>query len=224
MAKEQSIQSRVLAVIRANGKLSVRSLRAALGLEGEKGYARISRAAQDLEQAGYVRRVAPATYQFIGVPKDLDYAGTQRRIVRIIRIRTKRNAPFTARKLAEMAECSINWAQRYVLYLRKQGYLESVGFDRVGRCMVKAPTYLAPAEKLNDDWPAMRRISQTKLIDVKVAELREMAYQVANECSADKKTLQKLTDQLRQMIDLAETIIGEKRGRLDKKTTANERE
>ncbi|MBW2052736.1 MAG: MarR family transcriptional regulator [Deltaproteobacteria bacterium] len=208
-----STQSRTLDAIRANGQMTVKELQEALLLPGAKGYARISKAAQDLMKAGYVERIAPATYRYLGEPRDLDYLQTQKRMVRIIRIRTKRREPFTARKLAELSDCSADWAKRYIKRLLTSGHLEKVSYELLGPSRVKAPTYLAMDEKLNEEWPTMRRQKKTSKLDHAAKKIREMAYQAAANCQADRESLIATAVCLRGMISLIqETLEAKKNG------------
>jgi len=187
---EGSTQSRVLEAVRAAGEMTVKGLQAALSLPGEKGYARISRAAQDLMKAGYIHRAAPGTYRYAGEPRDIEYCTRQRRMARVIRIRTTRHEPFTARELAELAEVSLDWSQRYISFLVQQGFLETAGVKRVGPSRVKAPVYLASLGRLNDDWPVLRRQRRTAGLDTVAARIREGALTLARDCRASRESLE----------------------------------
>lgn len=187
-----STQSRTLDAIKASGEITIKGLQAALGLDGARGYARVSMAAQSLMKAGYIERSAPGTYKFIREPQDMDYSGAQRRMVRVIRIRTRKRSPITARALSELAGCSLDWAKKYLTFLSKQDFIERVGFERVGPCKVKAAAYLGNDERLNEDWPALRRNKKTSEIDGLVERLRGMAFSAAEKCEADEGKLMSL--------------------------------
>ncbi|MBW2062624.1 MAG: hypothetical protein JRI95_13835 [Deltaproteobacteria bacterium] len=207
VTREGSTQSRTFEAIKASGEITIKGLQEILGMPGSKGYARISHAARDLMLAGYIERTAPATYKYVREPKDLDYAKAQKRMVRVIRIRTRRQEPITARKLSELSDCSLDWSRRYVNYLVKNGYLERTGFERVGQSKVKASVYLGVESKLNDDWPSIKRQRKTAKLDRITAKIRERALTVARECQASRESLAVTADHLRDMISLIENAL-----------------
>lgn len=202
----KSIQARVREAIKAHGEISIKGMQEALGIPGPKGYSRITVAARDLMRRECIKRTSPGTYAYVGEPKGLDYSRAQRRMIRVIRIRTKRSAPFTARQLAELAECSHDWTKRYLTFLKKEGYVAAVGAVRVGPSRVKTPVYLAVPEKLNEEWPAMRRNKKTSDIDAIASKIRETAYKVARECDADAGSLKKAMGDLREMVEILESF------------------
>jgi len=204
--KERSVQTRVREVIKAHGEISIKGMQQALGLPGPKGYSRITQAARDLMRRGYIKRTSPGTYAYVGEPKGLDYSRARRRMIRVVRIRTKRSAPFTIRQLSELAECSYDWAKLYINFLRKEGYITAAGVARVGPTKVKTPVYLAVPEKLNEEWPAMRRKKQTSDIDAIASKIRETAYKVARECDANAGSLKNALGDLRGMVEVLETF------------------
>lgn len=203
----RSLQSRVLEAVKAAGKMSIIEVRNILELSGSNGYARISNVMRDLMRAGYFERVARGTYAWRGEPKDLDYAQAQRRMVRIVRIRTKRREAFTVRKLAELSGCSVDWSRRYVAFLVKQKLLERTGFESVGVSQVKAPLYLAAESRLNEEWPAMHRKKRTSDIDAVAERIRKMAIKINRECQATTASLKVMTGYLRAMADIAEKVL-----------------
>ena len=200
-----STQSMLLDVARVNGQITLKGLQSALGFEGANGYARISRAALDLMKSGHLVRVAPGTYRYVEKRTDLDYSKGQSRMVRVIRIRTKMQEPFTSRKLSELSDCSLDWSKRYVRFLFDKGLLIRVGFERAGR--TKAPSYLGVEDRLNEDWPAMRRRKKTSEVDSMLEQVREKAYQVARVCQADPESLQFIRGALSHMADLVENVM-----------------
>jgi hypothetical protein len=189
--------------------MTIKGLQAALELPGPKGYDRVSRAIRDLKRARFIERTGRGTYRYVGEPEDLDYTRSQKRMVRIIRIRTKRREPFTARKLSELSESSLSWAKRYIRLLVKKGYLKNVGFERIGRSKVRAPVYLADDTRLNDAWPAMRRQKKTAEIDDALSRIREMAYQVARDCEANRESLVSVSNLLKSMSTEINSVLVE---------------
>jgi len=202
-----SLQSRVLEAIRAAGEGGIRvvTIRDQLGLDGPNDYPRISNACRDLARTGRVKKVAAATFEYVGEPKDLNYTTSQRRMVRVIRIRSKRREPFTVRRLSELAGCTLDWAQRYAKFLREKGFIEKAGMVTVG--CTRAPVYLAVDEKLNDEWPALRRQKKTRAVDNDVAKLREMAFRIGRELKADKESLKFYAGYTEAMLDAINSIL-----------------
>ncbi|MBW2090933.1 MAG: hypothetical protein JRI34_02265 [Deltaproteobacteria bacterium] len=207
--QEGSTQARTFEAIKAAGEITIRGLQEALGLPGSKGYARISHATQDLVRAGYIKRTSPATYKFVRGPRDLDYSQAQKRMVRIVRIRTRRHEAFTARILSELSGCSLDWAKRYISFLLKSGYLERVGYTRTGPKNSKAAAYLGVEERLNDEWPAMRRRAKTSELDEAVARVKALAFRVAREVVGTRESLRWASGYMQGMVDIIEEALSE---------------
>ncbi len=208
--RKDSIQSRVREAIKAAGTITIKGLQEVLALEGDEGYARISRACTELKKSGYVEKTGQGTYSFVKEPRGLDRAKVQKRMARIIRIRTNRHDPFTVATLSELAACSRYWAKRYVTFLAKRGFLERVGSQRVGLSRVKAPMYLGVREKLNEEWPAMTACERSRETEERIQKIRTIAIEVARECDANKKTMGKIIEKRRSAISVAEEIIDQR--------------
>ena len=208
--KEGSTQSLTLQAIKASGETTVKALQETLGLDGEKGYARVSRATQDLRKAGYIEKTAPATYRYVGTPLDLKYSKGQIRMMRLIRIRTKRGEPFTARLLSELADVSLDWSKRFVQFQVRQGFLYREGTTRVGPSRVPTPVYLGSPEKMNDEWPVMRRWKRTAGLDNQAARLREAAFSLGRDVRGTRKSLLSAADRLDQLArEVRESLISD---------------
>lgn len=164
-----SLQSRVFAAIKAAGEIGAKDLRDALGITESKDVDRVAYAIKDLRKAGHIVRTGRARYRFGRERKDIEYVDGQRRMMRVIRIRTKKAEPFSARTLAELADISRDWAVRCVRFLVREGFMERVGVEHVGPSRVRAPVYLAVEGKLNDEWPAYRREKVRRLEDERVS-------------------------------------------------------
>ncbi len=207
--RPNSTQSRVYETIKAAERMTIKGLQEVLGLPGPKGYARISRACCELMKGGYIARVRPGTYEYAGEPKDLEYMKTQQRMMRVIRIRTRRREPFSVTRLAELSECSRYWAKRYVTFLARKGFIERVGFERVGANRARAGLYLGVEEKLNTDWPCMKRRAKTAHLDEKVAEVRRLALQVSRECDSNRAALKETIGKLWAAIGIAQKALSQ---------------
>ena len=198
--KEGSTQSRVLELLKLNKEISIKELQVVLDFYGPRGWARISNAIQSLLKAGYVERVSRGTYCYKGELKDLDYCKGQNRMARVMKIKTKQMEPFTVRKIAELSDCSLNWAKRYIKFLLTKVYLKRVGFARAR--FTRVPIYLATDDKLYEDWPAMRRHRKTSETDKAVTSIRETAYKVGRDLQTNRESLTKAIDDTRNMLDM----------------------
>ena len=170
-----STQSRVRGLLKAiNEPMRLVVIRDRLGFEGDLGYARINKAVGDLVKRGEVKKYAPGRYRWVGAVPDTEYCKKQKRMQRVMWIRSKKGEPFTARKIHELAECSIYLAKEYVTFLRKKGFIYQAGRARTtGRGY--ASTYLAVEEKLNSEWPVMRKQGKTAIIDECIEKLQALA-------------------------------------------------
>jgi soluble cytochrome b562 len=210
--REGSTQARTLEAIKAGGQITIKGLQAILDLPGAGGWARISHAIRDLSRTGYVERCGRATYRYLGEPEGLDYAAGQKRMVRVIRIRTRRREPFTARQLAELAEVGLDWAKRYLSFARKQGLIGQRGMTNTA-ANVRAKLYLGVEESLNEEWPALRRQAKTEQLDNAVSEIRKETIRMAGDCRACRETLTGMRDGMVRLIasiDAALALIKEK--------------
>jgi len=205
--REGSTQSKVFDIIKANREMTVKGLQTAMNLPGQDGYNRISTACQSLKRAGSVRKSGKGTYRFVKEPGDIDYCRTQQRMIRVIRIRTKRQEPFTARVLSELTDSSLDLAKRYIVLLKKEGFIEAVGKTRVGKSNVPTPVYLANEDKLNDEWPAKRRRRKTSEMDEIVINIRDIAYRIARECEANRESIMAIDEHLKTMTDLTRKAL-----------------
>lgn len=187
--REGSLQSQTLNVIRATGRISLKGIQRVLALPDPADHERIKHAVLNLVKGGHVERVAPATYAYTDKQSDLGYKNAQYRMARVIRIRTVRGEVFSARKLAELADCGCDWSQRYVRFLLSKGILEKRGHEKVGPNKTKAALYLALEEKLNTDWPTLRRTGRIAELDNIVCEIRSKAFEIGRSCFGEKGSL-----------------------------------
>lgn len=206
MTREGSTQSRTLEAIKTSGEITVKGIQSLLQLPGPEGYARICHAVRDLTRAGYIERSGRAQYRYVGEPKGLDYADGQKRMVRIIRIRTKRSEPVTARQLAELAEVSFDWAKRYIALGMRHGYLERVGTARTG-ANIPVRLYQGVQDKLNDEWPVIKRHAKTEEVDQAVANVREMSLKIAHQCNGWLRTMLEVKETLGTMMAAVDRAI-----------------
>jgi hypothetical protein len=201
-----STQSQVLEVIRECGDIRIKNIQQILGLPNENGYARVARAINDLMKAGYIKRPTYGRYRYVGVPQDIDYAKAQKRMARVIRIRTRRSEPFTARSLAELSDCSPGWSGRYINFLIRKGFLEKAG-DETSPNKIKATTYLALEEKLNIEWPVMKRNVKAQNLDRLVSRIRAGAFQIGRSCEANKSSLTATREALKGITDMVDECL-----------------
>ena len=202
-----STQSKVRGVLRAFGEpMRIVEIRALLGFEGPAGYARVNKAIRDLVKRGEVEKCGTGKYRWAGKLPDSAYCKKQKRMQRIMWIRSKKAQPFTARKVHELAECSIYLAKEYITFLRRKGYLEQIGKKQTtGRAV--APTYRAVQETLNDPWPVMRKQGKAALIDECIEKLQALAANLFRMEDISRETLlnlKKTAHELAEQIDECE--------------------
>lgn len=174
--KKESLQSMVREAIAARGRMTVRELRDLFGLEGERGYQRVAGALRDLARAGYVERCGEGAFRWLGDPPDLAYSQAQVKMARLIHIRTRKGKPFTTTDLAEVAECSADWAKRFISMLKRKGFI--LGTEHLAGKRSTRPSYLATEEALQvkpEHWPGIKRKMKTRAGDKTIALLSEMA-------------------------------------------------
>lgn len=178
-AQPESLQSRVREAVKGAGDMTVKQCRKVLGMEGYHAWARISGAMKDLARSGYIKKVLPATYQWVGEPTDLAYREHQLKMARYMAIRTKKNEPFSAHDVSRVTECSYDWSKRYITALKDKGLLACAG--RVKGKTAPIPVYLATeaAMRVNpEDWPGIRRQQGTKIVDEVREEVRNLAASI----------------------------------------------
>ncbi len=207
-----STQSKVFEAIKVAGETTVKALQEVLAMPGELGYARIYRTTYELMRAGYINRSAPGTFKYVRSPKDIDYSKSQKRMMRVIRIRTRRNEPFTARVLSELADCSPHWSQRYIHFLVSKGLLVRVGYLSTSPNKAKMPTYLALEEKLNEEWPVLKRQRKTEALDKISAEIRAKALNIGRTCQSDTSSLIEVRESVQTLLKLVEDGLSVARG------------
>lgn len=199
-----SLQSQTLNVIRASGQISLKGIQCALGRSEPGSSQRIKHAVLNLVKGGHVERMAPAIYAYTGRRGDLGYKNAQHRMARVIRIRTVRGEVFSARKLAELADCSWGWSQRYIHFLLGKGILEKRGYEVVGPTKTRAAVYLALTEKLNTEWPILKRTGRIEELDNIVCEIRSKAFEISRACFAEKRSLAATKDLVSALSRLVE--------------------
>jgi hypothetical protein len=178
-SQPESLQSLVREAIKAKGEMTVKQCRRALGLSGPAEYSRIATAMRDLARRGYIKRMLPATFVWIGEPADLSYRECQLKMARFMGIRTKKNEPFCAEDVSRVTECSHDWAKRYITALKERGLLALAG--RIKGKTSPVPVYLATAEAMRvnpEDWPGMKRLKNTKETDEVRDQVRELAAEI----------------------------------------------
>lgn len=171
-----STQSRVRGALRDAGTpLRVTEIRDLIGLEGESGYNRVHRAICDLQKAGQCERAERGRYRYVEDRPEGEFCRTQRTMQRIMWMRSKNGNPFTARKVSELAGCSLYTAQKYLSWLTDKGVLRPAGRAQVS-VSAYAPLYLGADAWLGSDaWPVMRAQSRTRLLEACLNEMREIA-------------------------------------------------
>ncbi len=171
-----STQAKVRSALAAAGRpMRLPEIRDLIGLTGADGYDRVNRAMTDLRKARQAERVARGLWIYAGDRPDSEYCAIQRRMHRIMWKRSKGGETFTARRIAELAECSLYFAQRYIAFLSEKGVLRREGKVQVGRAAY-APLYIGDEAFLgSDDWPVMRATTRTRELDACLNEMRETA-------------------------------------------------
>jgi predicted transcriptional regulator len=188
-----STQSKVRSALKnAGAPVRVPQIRDLIGLAGEEGYNRVHRAICDLMKARQVERFDRGRYRYLADRPESDYCKTQRVMQRIMWMRSKNGKPFTARKISELARCSLCSAQKYLAWLLEKGILRKEGQTQVA-VTAYAPLYLGEDAYLaNDDWPVMRTWSKTRELDACLNEMREIAGRFFAVEKLDEKTLSDL--------------------------------
>lgn len=195
---------RILEALRVNEEMTVIGIRRALGLDDKKGWTLVNNALRELVKTGCAEKTGKAKYKYLKEPVDDAYLKTQKRMVRIIRIRTKKQEPFTAKILSELSDCSFGWAGRYIKHLVDNGIIERAGYIRQHTRGARAPAYLADEDRLNDNWPALRRRKGTAELDSIMSDLREKAHRIAGFAKPDLESLKEVIDNASEIIALAD--------------------
>jgi hypothetical protein len=181
--KKTSLQSRIREAIKASGRMTIRELRDLLGLEGERGYQRVAGGLRDLARAGYVERCGQGAFLWLGEPPDLVYAEKQTAMARLMSMRTRKGKPFTALDLAEVAECSADWAQRFISALKRKEFVEGVG--KVKGKTSPRPMYLATEKAMQvkpENWPGIKRQVKTRVADDRFERISDLAAGMFCQC------------------------------------------
>lgn len=148
----------------------------------------------DLRKAKQAERVGRGLWQYAGDRPDSAYCLVQRRMQRIMWKRSKGGELFTARRISELAECSLWFTQRYIAFLIDKGVLRKEGKVQVGRAAY-APMYIGDEAFLQcDDWPMMRAQSRTRELDACLNEMRETAQRFFAVEKLDEEGLLNLKD------------------------------
>lgn len=179
------------------GVLRKSEIRDLIGYSGANGYAKVNNAVQDLLKAGEIERTGHGRYQWIGKPSGGKRYKSQNRIWRFMWIRTKKNEPFTVRKIHEMTGVAQDTVKKYVTFLLRKGHLEKVGKKRAFK--TRAPLYLIPADKISTDVPIMQRQREAAKIESCLDEVRVLAGKFFNISDTRIETIRGLLDIARQM-------------------------
>lgn len=192
-ANPLSTQGKVRGVLKtASAPLRVPEIRDRIGLSGAEGYNRVHRAICDLMRAKQCERAERGCYIYLADRPESAYCKTQRVMQRIMWIRSKNGNPFTARRIAELAGCSLYMAQKYVAWLLEKGVVRQEGRAQVAVTSY-APLYLGEDAYLtSDDWPVMRAQSKTRDLDACMNEIREIAARFFAVEKLDEETLSNL--------------------------------
>jgi len=162
------------ALATAGREMGIPEIRDIIGLSGSGGYARVNRAMNDLMKAKQVERCGRGLYRYQKDRPGSDYCAKQRRMQRIMWLRSKRGESFTVRHIAEVAECALYTAQRYIAFLAGKGVIRKAG--QTYTTTTPAPLYSGEDDYLNDDaWPVMRAQSKTRELDALLNEMRDLA-------------------------------------------------
>lgn len=169
-----STQEKVRSTLAAAGRqMGIPEIRNIIGLSGSAGYARVSRAMCDLMKSRQVERCARGLYRYLNERPASDYCAKQRRMQRIMWLRSKRGETFSSRHIAEVAECSLYTAQKYIAFLCGKGVVRKAG--QMYTTTTPAPLYIGEDDYLRDDnWPVMRAQSKTRALDACLNEMREL--------------------------------------------------
>ncbi len=201
-----STQSKVRSALREAGRpLRCAEIRDLVGLEGESGYNRVHRAICDLLKAGQAERAERGCYRYVEGRPEGEPCRAQRTMQRIMWLRSKNGNPFTARRIAELAGCSLYQAQKYLAWLTDKGVLRPAGRAQVS-ASAYAPLYLGDDPWLGSDaWPLMRAHSRTRQLDACLNEMREIAGRFFSVEGLDNETL----SHLRTSVSRLGALVGE---------------
>lgn len=179
------------------GVLRKSEIRDMIGYSGANGYARVNNAVQDLLKAGEIERTGHGRYQWLGKPSGGKRYKSQNRMWRFMWIRTKKNEPFTVRKIHEMTGVAQDTAKKYVTYLLKEGHLEKVGKKRAFK--TRAPLYIIAADKMSTEVAIMQRQREAVNIEGCLDEARALAGKFFNVADTKIETIRGLLDTAQQM-------------------------
>jgi len=205
-----STQGKVRAALQnAADPIRIPQIRDLIGLAGEEGYNRVSRAIQDLVKAKQCERTDRGLYRFVEPRPESDYCRMQRVMQRIMWMRSKNRNPFTARRIAELSGCSLYTAQKYIAWLLEKGVLRHDGRAQVATTAY-APLYLGEDAYLaTDDWPVMRAQSKSRELDACMNEMREIAARFFAVEKIEEETISNLktaVSRLGELVDLCGKI------------------
>ena len=197
----------------AGRPLRVPEIRDLIGLAGEEGYNRTHRAICDLLKSKQCERTERGYYAYLEGRPENESCKAQRKMQRIMWMRSKNGNPFTARKISELAGCSLYQAQKYVAWLTGRGILRQVGKAPVA-VSAYAPLYLGDEGHLaSDDWPVMRAQPRTQQIEACLGEMREIAGRFFAVESLDDDTLLNLKALASRLCELTDECEKIKRSR-----------
>jgi len=207
-----STMSRVRDVLKTSGRpLRIVEIRDMIGLSGADGYARVNRALQDLQKGRQAGRFQHGRYVSLGDRPDADFCEKQRKMHRIMEYRARSGRSFTAREVAEQAECSLYLARECIGFLRARGVLRQDGSKQV--CpTVLAPLYAVEEERINDDWPFLRKGGRSA-IDGLFTDMRALAGRFFSIETDGKDTLKQLKEAADGLGDLVAQYEKIKRSR-----------
>ena len=112
-------------------------------------------------------------------------------------IRTKKNKPFTVRKIHEVCDVALYTANKYVSFLLKKDYVEKVGKKKAYK--TNAPLYLIAPDKINTEVPVQRRRRATAEIDKYLDETRSLAAEYFRTADTKLETIRELLETARQI-------------------------
>ncbi len=143
-----SLAGRVRDVLGRQDNLTAREVADALGVQSRAEVEKVRQALTDLKKAGYVAvtQDKPQRYRLLRQPA----AGKQEKLWRACQVQAAKGEAFSPRSLAVLAGCSLDYAKRYLRWLKRLGLVEASG----------ASCRLAPgAERLA--WPKLSRRAGT---------------------------------------------------------------
>ncbi len=203
MRKKNSTQSLVRNLLKAHdGALRKKNIRDMIGLSGDRGYGRVNIAVCSLVKAGEIVKTGYGRYRWNQDVPESKYCKKQTVSWRFMWIRTKKNDPFTARKVHEMTGIGLYTVTRYIAFLLRTGHVEKVGTEKAFK--TNAPLYLIMPDKMNADVPVMRKRRKTRDLDEKMGEARSLAASFFTTSDLKISTIQSLietTKKLNQILD-----------------------